>query len=220
VAPTNLLERSEVSREEDAVAVAVTTAQPEMTLQGHLRQHFSKVTWDDPKRTEVMTFGKKEDIRSIMASRDYNPLGKKLAEHQVEKLMEFIRGLAAKEREQMLNEGKLSKPAFVRAVERGQYEVIVRGRPEAMGSFAANVAQGSRDERLESVLEGLSARLGTRMEDWATSIVSTSHPDGVLRTIVVYITKHDEPQLFDVRNGLARHQREVYEAYKGFFAGL
>jgi len=89
-----------------------------------------------------------------------------------------------------------------------------------MGSFAANVAQGSRDEPLESVLEGLSARLGTRMEDWATSIVSTPHHDGFLRTIVVYITKHDEPQLFDVRNGLARHQREVYEAYKGFFAGL
>lgn len=218
--PIAVPERSEAPRGEEADALAITTAQPVMTLEGHLAQYFSQRTWDDPKRSADMSIGKRQDVRSIVGSREYNPDGKVLTESQVEHLMEIVQGLAANHREQMLAEGKLSKPAFVRAVERRQYEVIVRGRPEAMGSLSASMAQGTRDERLESVLDGLSARLGTRMEDWASSIVTTPHPDGVVRTIVVYITKYDEPQLFHVRDGLARHHREVYEAYKGFFAGL
>jgi hypothetical protein len=201
-------------------AVAVSVAQPTLTLAGHIEQRFSSLPWDDATKLDANPLGADGLFQSVIASRDYNPDRKQLSDSQTLELQEIVKSYSVRKGGLLIAEGGVAKAAFIRAARSGQVESIVEVPLLSFDPVVVNRVQKDRQKKLDDVKERLSIRLGREMDDWACAVMTTQDPDGVYRTNVIYITRVGEPQVFQARGELKAMDEHMRADYREFFQRL
>jgi hypothetical protein len=75
-------------------------------------------------------------------------------------------------------------------------------------------------EASEKQRERLSQRFGKHMEDWASTTVFSIYPDLVSRRSVIYVTRAQARDLFEIRDRMVRAEKDLDRELVDFFARL
>ncbi|MGE3172376.1 MAG: hypothetical protein AB7O97_07090 [Planctomycetota bacterium] len=197
--------------------MAVSPAQGTLTLSGHLEERVRALDWDSGKREQLGL----PPVAQLVASRTLNPDGIVLTQQELSSLNDLVMQVRGEFSELMREEGASTKRALLQAISRGAVATIDHDMSPLLLDAASMTAYSQRqNEQQRQLMSELTDRLGKPLVDWAYSQMTSTEPDGRPRTSVIWFTKAQEPEVFEVRERIAASRRREHVAVQEFFAGL
>lgn len=138
---------------------------------------------------------------SVVSNSIFNPEGKVLSEQDSARLAGIIKDCAADMTRVIQDKLSLQQYAMIRSVESGAFSTV-----RSMDEFA-------------EVERGLEDSYGPRYEGWLSQQMMF-HGDWGGRTMIVYVTRDSEPELFAIQSRYAQTVEAVQRTYREFFDSI
>ena len=162
-------------------------------------------------------------VQSACAKDYLNPTGKVLFEAQQQELQQLLDRQTAEEFELHVDDFRLRRESFLRAIRRGSYfalpaeELDPRVPPTRDSIAALNSARMTRIQQINKAMEG---KLGREHHDWMRVQVAVTDASGARRNVVVYDTRKDEPHAFAAWDRVNAHASAQRRQLRDFFAAV
>ena len=201
-------------------ALAVSVAQPSLTLQGHLESRIRRLPWGDGRDYERLSTTAKS-AAGVLGDRRYNPQQKALNQAQLSELSALVEKYSKEYEPLVVQEAQLSRDAMLRAVAVGRFESIeMPTHPGILDPAAANANSQIAKEAVKGLIKRVKERLGLQDSEWKYSVTSSHEPDGISRQNLVYFTRAQEPDFFAARDRSSQFRNSRDADLRAFFDRL
>ena len=181
----------------------LSSSAPLLTLPGVARSWIEKL----PCGTDRDVYTPGWPIEDLLRSKHINPRSLDLDSAATADLQRMIEEMTVRDRDLWAAEAQLCRAALFRSAETGRLEAQERTR------------DGKLDEenglRWHANMVGKYGQYGS---DWTGVSIGSTEPDGVSRTLVVWMTRVDSPEVFEARDRLVEHRKEAERSFRAFFA--
>jgi hypothetical protein len=186
-----------------SASAPLSPASPLLTLPGVARSWIGKLACGTDR--DVYTPG--WPIEDLLRSQAINPRSLELDSAATADLQRMIEEMTVRDRNLWAAEAQLCRAALFRSVETGRLEAQERTTDSKLDE--------ERGLRWHTNMVGKYGRYGS---DWTGVSIGSTEPDGVSRTLVVWMTRVDSPEVFEARDRLVEHRKDAEQAFRAFFA--
>lgn len=194
--------------------VAASSSAPSLTLAGAIETMINEAQMGSGRETPFSVM----DANKAAADRRFNPERKILSVQEERDLAALVARQNDADLTLMRENGRVTKTAMLRSLEAGRIESLVKVQPSE--TISRSEADRENELRGKALSEQLNARMGKFLEDWAAGTYYTVEPDGVPRANMVYFTKDQAPEVFEVRDRWKAQDAEHAAALRAFFTAV
>lgn len=200
--------------------LARSSAQPTLSLEGHLRDRLARMGWGDGNDYARQSSPGK-DYASATRSPILNPRQKTPSPAQLEELKALVARHEQLVAEATHHEGQLRTGAYLRAMDQGGLRTIEAPRAENPLDPAQSAAAQKAGQALhQRVMEDAARTMGKAGSDFVYTILTSSQPDGVSRSNYVFVQRVREPDYFRALDAMKTRIDERDRDLAAFFGRL
>lgn len=187
----------------ESLPTPLSPSAPLLTLPGVARSWIERL----PCGTDRDVYTPGWPIEDLLRSKHINPRSLDLDSAATADLQRMIEEMTVRDRDLWAAEAQLCRAALFRSAETGRLEAQERTRDGKLDE------ENGRRWHADMV-----SKYGRYGSDWTGVSIGSTEPDGVSRTLVVWITRADSSEVFEARDRLVEHRKEAEQSFRAFFA--